>query len=585
MTALALFGTRVRTVRIALSLDAVALLGLGVLFVALTVVTWGTWGNLGQDTGYDLVAGARVAHGELPYADFTYYYGPLAPFLLGGAAWLGGVGILPAVLLGLSIVGAIVGLTYLLARTFAPPLGAALAAAIVAGVAFAPTNFSFVLPHTESAPLGMLCLLLFLLHVGRAAAAGRTSSYAFAGIAGGLAALTRPEVEVAFVVAAAIWLALELIGHRLTRTDLLAFLLPALAIPAAVYGAFLFTVTPHQLLFENLYPVDTLRAAGDHLLAAHAPLTAASFGTIVWHLAVYAAAAAALVVIAPLIEQRRLVRYPAIAAVGAAIVVAAAHPETTRFYLGYAYGWIPAGALIFLVVLVRRATSRSEHSESSAAIAQTAVLAVLALPVYAAFTLQSHVPQPAVYVAPFVALFLARLHLSELASSRTTRVGAAVWLAFLAAAGIGLAVRDARPEVSVSGPGGTLAASAVDAPTYRQALRIVEANTRPGEAVLFAPQLTALYALSGRVDPLRQISLLPGALPRRSDELAAMSRLRAANVRVIVTDRHPFTEYGHSSFGTSFDRALVVWIQERFRHIATISGGLDTRTLDIWRRT
>jgi hypothetical protein len=187
-------------------------------------------------------------------------------------------------------------------------------------------------------------------------------------------------------------------------------------------------------------------------------------------------------------------------------------------------------------------------------------------------------------VAPFVALFLARLHLSEFARSRTARIGAMVWLAFLAAAGIGLAVRDARTEVSVSGPGGTLAASAIDAPTYREALRIVAANTHSGEAVLFAPQLTALYALSGRVDPLRQISLLPGALPRRSDELAAISRLRASNVRVVVTDRHPFTEYGHSGFGTSFDRALVVWIEGRFRHIATINGGLDSRTLDIWRR-
>ena len=29
-------------------------------------LTWDTWGDLGRDTGYDLVAGARVAHGQLP---------------------------------------------------------------------------------------------------------------------------------------------------------------------------------------------------------------------------------------------------------------------------------------------------------------------------------------------------------------------------------------------------------------------------------------------------------------------------------------------------------------------------------------
>ena len=68
------------------STDRVAIGALGLLFVALAVLTWGTWGDLGQDTGYDLVAGTRVAHGELPYVDFVYYYGPLAPFVLGLAA-------------------------------------------------------------------------------------------------------------------------------------------------------------------------------------------------------------------------------------------------------------------------------------------------------------------------------------------------------------------------------------------------------------------------------------------------------------------------------------------------------------------
>src|SRR5678816_193555 len=62
--------------------DALALAGALVFSAILVGATWGTWGDLAADTGYDLLAGARLAGGELPYRDYVYYYGPLAPFLL-----------------------------------------------------------------------------------------------------------------------------------------------------------------------------------------------------------------------------------------------------------------------------------------------------------------------------------------------------------------------------------------------------------------------------------------------------------------------------------------------------------------------
>src|SRR5919201_6596337 len=88
--------------------EAVALGGLAVLVGLLIALTWGTWGDIGQDTGYDLIAGAHVAHGQLPYVDFNYYYGPLAPFLLGLAYFLGGDGVGPATGLGIVLACAIV---------------------------------------------------------------------------------------------------------------------------------------------------------------------------------------------------------------------------------------------------------------------------------------------------------------------------------------------------------------------------------------------------------------------------------------------------------------------------------------------
>ena len=50
---------RAARIRLGLRAEAFTLGGLLVLVGALVAFTWGTWGNLNLDTGYDLVAGAR----------------------------------------------------------------------------------------------------------------------------------------------------------------------------------------------------------------------------------------------------------------------------------------------------------------------------------------------------------------------------------------------------------------------------------------------------------------------------------------------------------------------------------------------
>ena len=67
---------------------------------------------------------------SLPYIDFVYYYGPLAPLLAGLVSAVAGPGIGTIVALGLAITALIVAGTYALARTFVGPLGAFLAAAL-----------------------------------------------------------------------------------------------------------------------------------------------------------------------------------------------------------------------------------------------------------------------------------------------------------------------------------------------------------------------------------------------------------------------------------------------------------------------
>jgi hypothetical protein len=585
------FPTRTALTRAVASADAIAFVALAAFVAAAVALTWGTWGDLGRDTGYDLVAGERVARGELPYADFVYYYGPAAPYLVGLATWLGGVGLAPVIGLGLVLASAIVALTYALGRMLTGPLGAFLAAAITVPLAFGPTNFSYVLPHSFSATVGLLAVLGLLVGLGRYVSSRRERWLVVAGVAAGLAALTRPEVELAVLVTCVLFLALRWRAGVAGPREAFLLGLPALGIPAVVYGAFLMVVSPGTLLFENLYPADALAEAGNAVLRIHAPLTAVSFFDLGLKLALYAAGVVLLVLVARAIADsvrlERLLVLGLAAAVAAAALAVAVRPETLRYGLEFAYGWIPAGAALAILVLLFRKRRRNGPWSADAQLALCVVLAltVLAAKTYAAFFVLAPNAQPAVYALPLAAVFLARLHLSELAVWRGVAVFGAAWLAFLGAAGFGLTARDAAAEsATVKGPGGSLASVPSEAVAYRDALAWIERTTPEGAPFLVAPQLTALYTLSGRENPLPQLSLLPGALDAAAEH-SAIARLEQQGVQLVIVDRHRFTEYGHGSFGETFARSLSDWIQRRFERVATVgSGAAEAHTLDIWVR-
>jgi hypothetical protein len=148
-----------------------------------------------------------------------------------------------------------------------------------------------------------------------------------------------------------------------------------------------------------------------------------------------------------------------------------------------------------------------------------------------------------------------------------------------------LVARDGRDEtVVVRGPGGAIAAPAQDGRAYQRALDTIVATTRPGDPVLIAPQATALYTLSGRSDPLPQLSLLPGTLPTERAEADAIARM--GDVRLAVTDRRELSEYGQGAFGESYNRRLGAWLRSDFKRVATYRGSASSGViLDLWQRS
>jgi hypothetical protein len=107
--------------------------------------------------------------------------------------------------------------------------------------------------------------------------------------------------------------------------------------------------------------------------------------------------------------------------------------------------------------------------------------------------------------------------------------------------------------------------------------------TRPGDPVLLAPQMSALYVLGDRTNPLPQLSLLPGALPDAAAERRAIARL--GGVRLAITDRAPLDLYDKGPFGTAYDTQLGDWLRRDFVRVAVVHGsGSAPRVLDIWKR-
>ena len=591
MSAYAVLSVKARRLRVAIAGDTIAVGTLAVIGTLILAYTWNRWGNVDNDTGYDTLAGWRVAHGQLPYVDYVYYYGPLAPFALGLFSLVGGDGMVPALVFGLLIAWAIVAATYALARTLLEPLGAFLATALVLPVAFSSNQFSYVDPHTHSATLAVLLALLFLLAMNRFSVTGSQRWLVAAGTCAGLALLTRPEFAAAVLLGAAAWLWARRRGGAARGRELLVFAAPALAIPAVVYGAFLTAVSPHRLLFENLYPRDFYHAAASTMLKARAPLTLSSFVQLGAKLLLYAALMGGAVLAVRAVERRPRLRIPALVASAAGAIVVAiasiADPEALRHGLQFAYGWIPAGAAVAAVLLVRAvwksgARDRSTHLE----LGGTVALAVVAAATYAGFYINAFFAQMAVYALPLAAVFLACLHLRQLATSRGTALLGVAWLAFLVAAGVGLTLKDARAESAlVHGPGGTIAAKPEQAAVYRQVIAWIDRSTAPHAQILVAPQLTWVYAVSERRNPLPELSLLPGALAKPGSEQAAIRQLERAHVPLIVTERRTFEGYGHTYFGGSFDRDLAAWIRSHYRHAAVLgSTGPAEDAVDIWLR-
>lgn len=226
-----------------------ALVGLNVLLFA---AFYGKFGDLIVDTSREATLPWRILLGDVPYRDFNYEYGPLALYYVAFFYRLAGVNLLALNLAGLAVSAAVSVMVYALSRVFLNrPLSLFAGAYFILNFAFQNTGgfniYTYILPYTFAASLGVLLLLLVFCAGHRWLQTGRAAWGLGMGLGYGLLCLTKVE----FILAGAVFVlplfaALLLkawregrLGWRLAGRWLAAFALPALALllPVGCYFA------------------------------------------------------------------------------------------------------------------------------------------------------------------------------------------------------------------------------------------------------------------------------------------------------------------------------------------------------------
>jgi hypothetical protein len=566
-----LAGARVRA--LAGSADAVAVTALMVALAVLAAVSWRKWGTPEIDAGVDLTTAAQATHGHLPYEDIRYFYGPLGIYALTGVFKVFGASLSAAFGLGLALTTAITVTFYALARQVLRPLVAALSAAVVLAIGFSGTQFNFVLPHTNSATFGLLLLLLELLALAR-------SRPLLAGVALGLACLTRVEFAAAAVLVGAAWIVgtWRAEGRKPALTVAVRLAVPSALIAGLTYGVLAASVGASRLLWENLWPKDFLRIAGFRAYREWTPFDAASVASSLARVGVYAGLFAALVAswlgMRGRVGAARVRAWWPLAATGAAIAFidvawrvvgvfpdarSAVQDECTQLLIGMS--WLPmlaavAAAFVAVRFLRREAAPISGSWPFDLALVAAALL--LCSRAYDMFTMSSAAPY---YAAPAV-LLLGVLHQRVADRWPGARIPA---LGALAAVAAGIALYNA---VALYGDKGTVVQTAAgsyvaddrSAAAEQAVVDFLRTHTSPGDRIVAFPVDGGTYFFGGDRPALYDVTALPGLLDTRADEQAAIARLKRDHVRYAVISERDTSAFETGRFGTGYNRLLGSYI-------------------------
>ncbi len=565
-------------------------------FVALSLWSWGKWGDPVIDWGQQLYVPWQVSEGSVLYRDIAWYLGPLPVHVNALAFRLFGPSVRVLALLNL---GVLAGLTALVFAFFAKTAGrgAGLFAALLALTLFGFAhnaevgNYNFVSPYTHAATHGMLLAVMALTAFAARVTRGGPWLSGVAGLCLGAVFLTKPEIFLAAAGALAVGLVAARVitpaGGRVQIRDA-AYLLGASGVaPLLMFGVLAALRGDVSAALGDVAGAwRAIFASGD--LVARAPLYVAGAGldeplknSGLLGLGALLVAVGVWLALAVDAEGRR--SYRALVAPGLVFVAAALHViQPTLFPRS-----LPAltlGLLFGLGAALRRHRGDEVHTDTQRA------GRLIALFVWAAFAL-----------ALLLKMGLyARLHHYGfvLALPATLLVAVAItWLIPDAAAAKGDAERGvtlrkvglyvfvfaaafslkssnahyARRVVTLGEGADAMLVVGVDSEGrsvgshLASTLKVLQTETRPDETVAVLPEGILLNYLARRRAPTRHTKHVLHELAGFG-EPGGVELLKGEAPDVVVLVHRSLAEWGAGPVGTNpKDRELLRWVRATYR--------------------
>jgi hypothetical protein len=545
--------------------------------VAMLAWTWGTWPDVLVDFGRELYVAWQLAEGRRLYADLAYFNGPLSPYL--NALWfrLFGVGLWTLVAANLVVLALVTALLYRIMREIAGRL-AATAAGVTFVVLFAciqlvrTGNYNFVCPYSHEVTHGLLLALAAVYALSRLSTRGAAAAGAGGSVLG-LVLLTKPEVGVAAMAAAAVAVATSFGAVRSKR-----------AIAATLLGATLAPPLAAVVLLATTMPLGDavsgalggwrwivrrdLASTPFYRLGMGMEDPGASLLTLLEGTALYALTLGPLALLALRRSLPTVGKVAGLAAVVGLALVVWQHGPIDWFEAARP---LPLAAAILVFAAALRAWRRSREP---AAVLELS-MAVLGVALLAKIILAARVYHYGfVLAAPATLLVVAAL-LGHVPATIARRGGdAALFRAgVLVLLGLGLVVHlriaahwIGEKTVSVgSGPDTFLADGR--GPVVNETLREIAARGGSGRTLAVLPEGVMLNYLARQPTSVRHLNFMPVELVMFGED-AMLEELAASPPDFVALVHKDAAEYGARFFGHDYAPRLAAWVAEHYRPIA-----------------
>jgi hypothetical protein len=547
---------------------------------ALFWLTWAHWGDIQVDCGREVYVPYQILRGKLLYRDLWYPYGPLEPYVSALLLKLFGEHLSVLYFLGLALAIGCALVLFEVGKMLAGRAVGLTVALVMLLEGFNFTIFNYIFPYTYSAPLGvlfsLLCLFLTLRHV-----LGPTGhNLMLAGLAAGLAVITKQEQGIACYLLLSFMVVMETVLKRSTRTLLngIAACATGFISAAAVYGWFSWKVTPDVILYANWQ-----YSPGGYYMRNYGSQMNAAIGLrfmpaeLLSLMVNGAGALLAWFFIAKVSSRMRQLAFFILVAF-LATILGVVHYHGGLFGRANNIAWyvllfprglffIGFGFFLYTVNELRK-NSRDPHCLAEAALALFAVVSgIRVLAETAPFDYSIF------YTMPLFLVFILSVTKCIGAAARelTIERRRAMVSSLLAAEVILLAavlipVGSGRTKKFQTG-WGTIYLTPGDANTARKIFDFILEKKRHGRRVLLIPELPMMYAFTGTEAPSRWYSIVLTYLSPEQEEGYIADLNRETPDYVVecnwMPDRHG-TAFGED-FGKDYDSKIYHWIEANYR--------------------